>query len=128
MNYIHFLSGTKCIGKNLLSKKGDVLNDSHAEVMCRRGFLIYLYEQLTNSILKIKDESIFVYNHINRKFEVFDYISFHFVTTHAPCGDASIFIIEKTLGGKKTKLENDGENGYILPNPSNFTGAKLIHF
>lgn len=43
-------TGSKCIGATKLSPKGDILHDSHAEVMARRGFLLYLYENITQSI------------------------------------------------------------------------------
>lgn len=96
--------------------------------MCRRGFLKYLYEQLIIALIPTKklDNSIFNFNEESRKFKVIDHISFHFVTTHCPCGDASIFplnFINEIVKENEKKLENEEEIGYIL---SNFTGAKLI--
>lgn len=97
-------TGTRSIGRSFIDKEGLTLNDSHAEVVCRRGFLLYLYNEIFKTI--DNDNSIFSFNDIKKKFEVSSNISFHFVTSFQPCGDASIFCIEPKL--------------------QNFTGAKLI--
>lgn len=39
-------TGTKCVGAGKRSGLGDVLNDSHAEVVARRALLAWLYSQL----------------------------------------------------------------------------------
>ncbi|KAI2579766.1 ADAT1 isoform 5, partial [Pan troglodytes] len=39
-------TGTKCIGQSKMRKNGDILNDSHAEVIARRSFQRYLLHQL----------------------------------------------------------------------------------
>ncbi|KAK3927872.1 tRNA-specific adenosine deaminase 1 [Frankliniella fusca] len=83
-------TGTKCIGQGKLSTCGDIVNDSHAEVIARRAFLRYLYSQV---LLALRDDKSSIFDvqsecrHLNLKIG----ISFHFYTSHTPCGDASIF-------------------------------------
>lgn len=107
-------TGTKCIGADALSNKGDILNDSHAEIMARRGFLRYLMEEMN---LK---SNIFDYSEIKKKFKLKNECTFHFFTTHSPCGDASIFNNSKNDEeepvAKRIKIEED----------ENMTGGKLI--
>lgn len=134
------LAGTKCIGQSLLSEKGDILNDCHAEVVCRRGFLRYIYDQL-NACLSSDRSSIFTIDESTLKFQCHPDITFHLLTTHSPCGDASIFqmIVDNTseedqVPTKRQKLiapsdpdDDDETIGSVLPCVNqNFTGAKII--
>lgn len=123
-----YISGTKCIGKGLLSRNGDTLNDSHAEVMCRRGFLRYLFDQIDKAIAE--DVSIFKFNRATKKFQLATNISFHFFTTHSPCGDASIFtkpINQTEPEAKKSKLESHLDDNESIGDCVSFTGAKILH-
>lgn len=125
------MKGTKCIGKSTANNQGAILNDSHAEVMCRRGFLRYLLEQI--DLAKENKDSIFFFDEIELKFDIFDYFSFHIVTTHAPCGDASIYSVGKTneenVIGKRRKIEKN-QNAIVecdLQQREYSTGAKIVY-
>ncbi|XP_055540932.1 tRNA-specific adenosine deaminase 1 [Wyeomyia smithii] len=89
MEVVALGTGTKCLGSDQLSPKGDMLNDSHAEVLTRRAFLRYLLKQMKKSLTE--ECSIFEYNSLTRLFRLKKDVSFDFFTTHSPCGDASIF-------------------------------------
>ncbi|XP_077424737.1 tRNA-specific adenosine deaminase 1 isoform X4 [Vanacampus margaritifer] len=82
-------TGTKCIGQNAMSPKGDVLNDSHAEVIARRGCLRYLTQELHRAVSG-RGSSVFCQTVHQGKWRLQPGISFLFFTSHTPCGDASI--------------------------------------
>lgn len=86
-----------------MSAEGEILNDIHAEIMCRRGFLCYIYDEI---IVAESANSIFSFNDVKRKFEISKNISFHFVTTYGPCGDASIFKNEEIT----EKIDDDNQS------------------
>ncbi|KAF4095426.1 tRNA-specific adenosine deaminase 1 isoform X2 [Onychostoma macrolepis] len=83
-------TGTKCIGQSAMSMKGDVLNDSHAEVIARRGCVRYLTEQLFRAVSG-QSSDVFCPGSEEGKWTVKPGVSFLFFTSQTPCGDASIF-------------------------------------
>ncbi|KAM4721473.1 tRNA-specific adenosine deaminase 1 [Rhinophrynus dorsalis] len=82
-------TGTKCIGQSKLRKTGDVLQDSHAEIIAKRSFQRYLLYQLSLAISKTQD-CVFIPSTDRGKWMLKPGISFVFFTSHTPCGDASI--------------------------------------
>ncbi|XP_062245121.1 tRNA-specific adenosine deaminase 1 isoform X1 [Platichthys flesus] len=82
-------TGTKCIGQSHMSPHGDVLNDSHAEVIARRGCIRYLLQQLHRAVSG-GHSSVFCPSEEQGKWRLQPGVSFLFFTSHTPCGDASI--------------------------------------
>lgn len=128
-------TGTKCLPQNLLSWTGDRLNDSHAEIMARRGFIRYLLHQMR--LVKTGCDSIFTYNAETKRFSLCDSVSFHLFSTHPLCGDASIFERHDTenddddFGHKHCKKVRFNENNddyqvSVGDLVHGFTGGKLV--
>lgn len=88
VNVVSLGTGSKCIGPSKMNPNR--LNDSHAEIIARRGFLRYLYSQI-NIAIQNGSSSIFERDCESKKFVLKDSITFHFFVSHTPCGDASIF-------------------------------------
>lgn len=100
-------TGTKCIGRSRLSSKGDVVNDSHAEVVARRALLRYFYaeiQSLTKHYSKHRNGSIqlpsddvsnFLF-HLDTigfgrgTYKVREGWKLHLYISQLPCGDASL--------------------------------------
>ncbi|XP_067399523.1 tRNA-specific adenosine deaminase 1 isoform X2 [Emydura macquarii macquarii] len=82
-------TGTKCIGHTKMRKTGDILNDSHAEVVAKRSFQRYLLHQLWLAASH-QQGSIFSPGTENGKWKLKPHITFIFFCSHTPCGDASI--------------------------------------
>uniref|UniRef100_UPI00358F348A tRNA-specific adenosine deaminase 1-like isoform X2 n=1 Tax=Myxine glutinosa TaxID=7769 RepID=UPI00358F348A len=82
-------TGTKCIGALQMSRTGEVLNDSHAEVIARRGFLRYLYHHL-KLVHTAAGSPLLEYDTDTRLCSFKPGISIILFASHTPCGDASI--------------------------------------
>lgn len=113
-------TGTKCIGSMMLSDDGDILNDSHAEVICRRAFIRFLMAQMRATKHEGR-QSIVAYDDESKRFKM-GAVRFHMFTTSSPCGDASIYSTNDNLD------EPDAKKAKMSDLPNGFTGAKLLFF
>lgn len=82
-------TGSKCVGQSQLSPSGDLINDSHAEVIARRAFLRYLYQQL-ELCYSGHSSALFTLDPSTKQCNLIKGASFVFFASHTPCGDASI--------------------------------------
>uniref|UniRef100_A0A1B6LNE2 tRNA-specific adenosine deaminase 1 n=1 Tax=Graphocephala atropunctata TaxID=36148 RepID=A0A1B6LNE2_9HEMI len=107
LSVVAMATGTKCLGRSGMSPRGDLVNDSHAEILARRCLLRYLYDQ----ILKFKqtgNSDIIIGLDEKLQYEVNPKVEFHFYSSHIPCGDAAI--IPKREGCmEKRKFESSDD-------------------
>lgn len=101
-----FRTGTKCLPKSALrSCHGTVLHDCHGEVIALRGFNRWVLNELehilSNSVYHspyIETSSVSSQGDLAEdasplKYVFKDDVSFHFFSTEAPCGDASMELL-----------------------------------
>ena len=85
-------TGTKCLGQNEISDFGDLVHDSHAEVIAKRAFVLYLMDQAKKtfegqkSILEQQQDQQ-TKSHLLKLSEDYD---IYFYSSFPPCGDATI--------------------------------------
>ncbi|KRX81823.1 tRNA-specific adenosine deaminase 1 [Trichinella sp. T6] len=89
---LSFGMGTKCLGASQLDKNGYSINDSHAEVLARRGFVGFLFEEFQNVYFGLVSKYFYL---VDSKIGLIDGVKFHFCASHTPCGDASIFSVNE---------------------------------
>ncbi|KAI8902406.1 hypothetical protein BC833DRAFT_645314 [Globomyces pollinis-pini] len=121
---VSLATGVKCLPESKLLPNGLLINDSHAEVLCRRAFKRYLLEQIglcnkgTESIVKVKDGMYSI-----------DGIDFSLYISHAPCGDASMIALDQLQpktdtinhSAKKQRTSyNDISNTNVIRGRDNF--------
>ncbi|KAG4169822.1 hypothetical protein ERO13_A12G105400v2 [Gossypium hirsutum] len=96
-------TGTKCIGRSKLTHSGNIVNDSHAEIIARRALLRFFYAEIQclndnngfqNSIFESElDGSGGIKYKIRAGWKLHLYIS------QLPCGDASLCLVPSSIEG-----------------------------
>lgn len=136
LSVVALATGTKCLGEseliNNIQEIGSRLSDSHAEVLARRAFMRYLYDQI-DLTLSGSESAVFLRNDKN-KIELNSSISFHFFSSQTPCGDCSIFPKQETYDcdvppSKIRCASEDSNAGFIVRSCYKDiyrTGAKCI--
>nr|XP_023661968.1 double-stranded RNA-specific adenosine deaminase [Paramormyrops kingsleyae] len=103
-------TGNRCVKGEELSLKGDTVNDCHAEIISRRGFIRFLFSELMKQDCG-SQESIFE-SAEDGKLRVKPEVTFHLYISTAPCGDGALFdkscseTAESAEDGHKPLFEN----------------------
>lgn len=109
MEVVALGTGTKCIGRSRRSSKGDVVNDSHAEIIARRALLRYFYSEIesltefekkcrcTSGRIPVEEDdvpsSLSCLEKIGfgqKKFKLRQGWKLHLYISQLPCGEASV--------------------------------------
>ncbi|KAI5105850.1 double-stranded RNA-specific adenosine deaminase, partial [Silurus meridionalis] len=83
-------TGNRCVKGEELSLKGDTVNDCHAEIISRRGFIRFLYSELIKRWDSPGEDNIFQVAE-DGLLKIKDNITFHLYISTAPCGDGALF-------------------------------------
>ncbi|NXW64465.1 DSRAD deaminase, partial [Eurystomus gularis] len=86
-------TGNRCVKGEELSLKGETVNDCHAEIISRRGFVRFLYGELMKydpSNPSSIEESIFEPAG-GKRLKIKSGVTFHLYVSTAPCGDGALF-------------------------------------
>ncbi|XP_057410208.1 double-stranded RNA-specific adenosine deaminase [Balaenoptera acutorostrata] len=84
-------TGNRCVKGDSLSLKGETVNDCHAEIISRRGFIRFLYSELMKYNPQTAKDSIFEPAKGGEKLQIKKTVSFHLYISTAPCGDGALF-------------------------------------
>jgi len=124
-------TGTKCLdgSTRLKSNPGTLIHDSHAEILARRGFILWLVDEM---ILAREGLSKFIFKVGEDKYDLVNGWKILMLTTHPPCGDATIFVKDSEVIDKDD-VTNVTDNPMISEPPAkktkldlNRTGAKVL--
>ncbi|XP_061101441.1 double-stranded RNA-specific adenosine deaminase isoform X2 [Conger conger] len=109
-------TGNRCVKGEELSLKGDTVNDCHAEIISRRGFIRFLYSELMKHHAGT-EESLFEPAE-DGKLRVRPDVTFHLYISTAPCGDGALF-------DKSCSEEAEGTGTHHQPLFQNVKQGKL---
>ncbi|XP_069138175.1 double-stranded RNA-specific adenosine deaminase-like isoform X2 [Argopecten irradians] len=86
---ISLASGNRFIRGDSLTTDGQVLVDSHAEILAARGMKRFLYHHI-KQLIKGQPSPV-LQRHGNEKIELVSGVEFHLYISTAPCGDGAVF-------------------------------------
>nr|XP_017201339.1 double-stranded RNA-specific adenosine deaminase isoform X1 [Oryctolagus cuniculus] len=107
-------TGNRCVKGDSLSLKGETVNDCHAEIISRRGFIRFLYSELMKYNPQTAKESIFEPARGGEKLQIKKTVSFHLYISTAPCGDGALF--DKSCSDRNVE-STDSRHYPVFENP-----------
>ncbi|XP_066118085.1 double-stranded RNA-specific adenosine deaminase isoform X2 [Saccopteryx bilineata] len=107
-------TGNRCVKGDSLSLKGETVNDCHAEIISRRGFIRFLYSELMKYNPQTAKDSIFELARGGEKLQIKKTVSFHLYISTAPCGDGALF--DKSCSDRAVE-STDSRHYPVFENP-----------
>ncbi|XP_032948508.1 double-stranded RNA-specific adenosine deaminase isoform X2 [Rhinolophus ferrumequinum] len=107
-------TGNRCVKGDSLSLKGETVNDCHAEIVSRRGFIRFLYSELMKYNPQTAKDSIFEPAKGGQKLQIKKTVSFHLYISTAPCGDGALF--DKSCSDRAVE-STDSRHYPVFENP-----------
>lgn len=128
MEVVSLGTGSKFLYEQLYDHNGNRLNDCHAEIVARRGFVRYLYNEL-QKVATGADNTIFHYNPKTGLFTLKPGITFHLYVSTAPCGDGRVYSHADTeysspAGIPEGTLRTKGQKALTVLNDASEAGNK----
>lgn len=77
-------TGSKCLPATKLQPGGDIVHDSHAEVLARRGAIRFVLEEIAR-VAKPGVESLWIERGVGGKFRVKHGVRIHLYVSTVPC-------------------------------------------
>jgi len=99
---ISLATGSKCLPANRLSGRGESVNDSHAEVLARRGAVLWLFDEVCRMRSCASGEtSCWIEKNTPGKYRLRDTVRIHMYISTVPCASIKpiVFVYSDPLGG-----------------------------
>lgn len=99
---ISLATGSKCLPANRLSGRGESVNDSHAEVLARRGALLWLFDEVRRMGDGVSGQtSSWIERHPSGKYRLRDMVHIHMYISTVPCAsnESGVIAYSYCLGG-----------------------------
>ncbi|KAG9015596.1 hypothetical protein FRB90_004773 [Tulasnella sp. 427] len=112
-------TGTKCLPESKLPPKGDILHDSHAEVLARRSAIRWLYEEILRWT-KNGERSDWVERGEKDEGELFRLkpgVQVHMYVSTLPCGDASTLLLSLAQDPAMAELKENSRMASLSSTP-----------
>ena len=99
---ISIATGSKCLPANRLSGRGESVNDSHAEVLARRGALVWLFDEVSRMRNCTSGETpCWIEKNPSGRYRLRDTVRIHMYISTVPCTSIEFVVVVYSdhLGG-----------------------------